>query len=78
MSKSELFRIKIQRGESVDDRPQVSKQLLIELLEKLRSDMNEIGVIMEYYGGMAEYAKHGKELINAARYVDDWIEEIKL
>lgn len=43
-------------------------------LEKLAAAMLEIGVEMDYFGGLtdAEIAEHGRELCGAARIAQDW------
>ncbi|TXH53679.1 MAG: hypothetical protein E6Q97_12605 [Desulfurellales bacterium] len=45
-------------------------------LRQLSKDMLEIAVDMDYFGGMAEWAKHGAELAGAAHIARTWADEI--
>lgn len=39
--------------------------------------MLDIATSMDYYGGFAEWAKHGSELANASLIVEQWADEIE-
>ena len=45
-------------------------------LARLADDIANIAVDMSYYGGFAEWAKHYKELFNAAAVCEQWSKEI--
>jgi len=55
----------------------MTKPELANRLHWLADEMIEIAVLMDYYGGMAEWAKHGKELTNAAFIARQWADEIR-
>ena len=53
-----------------------SKNELIDRLRALSMEMKEVGTQIDYFGGLARYAKHGAELVGAATIVEDWIFEM--
>jgi len=46
-------------------------------LRSLASEMDDIAVAMDYYGGLAEWAVYGRELVFAAGIVGRWADEIE-
>lgn len=46
-------------------------------LRVLADDMFNLAVDMDYYGGLAEWAKHAKELRGASVTVEQWAESIE-
>lgn len=46
-------------------------------LERLAEEMADLGICMDYYGGLSEWAKHGAEMIAAAKTATEWAEEIR-
>lgn len=57
--------------------PITQKAEIVKRLRELSDEMIEIGTAMDYYGGLAEYAKHGAELVGAAQIAKSWIPEIE-
>lgn len=57
--------------------PITQKTEIVKRLRELSEEMIEIGTAMDYYGGLAEHAKHGAELIGAAQIARSWIPEIE-
>jgi hypothetical protein len=51
-----------------------SKTEITDRLKALQAEMSEVGILMEYYGGLSEVAQHGKELYGAAMMMKTWIE----
>jgi hypothetical protein len=52
----------------------------IEIAEKLRAlaaQMDEVAALMDYYGGLAEWGKHGIELAMAGVLARQWADEIE-
>ena len=45
-------------------------------LVRMAAEMESIGVAMDYYGGLAEWARHGKELAGAANICREWAFEL--
>lgn len=50
---------------------------LLTRLRALAEEMTDIGTAMDYYGGTAEWSKHGLELCGAASLVREWVGEIE-
>jgi hypothetical protein len=46
-------------------------------LRALSAEMVEIAVEMDYFGGLAPWARHGLELAGAAGIAREWAEEIE-
>ncbi len=46
-------------------------------LRRVACDMEEIAVLMDYYGGRAEWARHGVELAGAAHMARGWADAIE-
>ncbi len=57
--------------------PITQKAEIVKRLRELSEEMIEIGTAMDYYGGLAEHAKHGAELVGAAHIARSWIPEIE-
>lgn len=55
----------------------ISKKHLAINLRQLANKMIKLGVQMDYYGGFAEYSKHGAEMVGAATLVKEWAMEIE-
>jgi hypothetical protein len=45
-------------------------------LQQLAGEMLSVAADMDYYGGLAEWAQHGKELVGAALMTREWSVEI--
>jgi hypothetical protein len=50
---------------------------LIARLDALAEQMTAVGTELDYYGGLAEFAKHGTELCAAAMVVWTWVDELE-
>ena len=51
-----------------------------EIAARLRTiayEMDCIAVLMDYYGGLSEWAKHGREMAGAGAIARQWAEEIE-
>jgi hypothetical protein len=46
-------------------------------LLSLADDMDAVALAMDYYGGMAPWAQHAKEMMGAAVLCRDWADEIQ-
>lgn len=46
-------------------------------LRKLADEMDEIAVTMDYYGGFAEWSRHGREIAGAGEIARQWAGEIE-
>lgn len=46
-------------------------------LRRVACDMAEIAVLMDYYGGLSEWARHGVELAGAAHIARSWADAIE-
>ena len=46
-------------------------------LRELADTASAIAVDMDYYGGMAEWATHGRELADTALQLRQWADEIE-
>ena len=56
----------------------VTRLEVAQLLGELSSRMFNAACVMDYYGGFAEWAKHGRELAGAAMLVREWADEIAM
>lgn len=45
-------------------------------LLSLAEEMDAISIVMDYYGGFAEWAKHGREIAGAGAIARQWADEI--
>lgn len=53
----------------------------LEIAQRLRSladDMTEVATLMNYHGGLAEWARHGVELAGAAHVARSWADAIEV
>ena len=46
-------------------------------LRKLAEGMDEVAAEMDYYGGFAEWSKHGREIAGAGAIARQWAEKIE-
>lgn len=46
-------------------------------LRLLADEMETLGADLDYYGGLAEWAKHGREMVGAAEIARVWAEQIE-
>lgn len=53
-----------------------TKKQIAKRLRTLANRMTDVATDMDYYGGFAEWALHGKELANAANIARQWADEI--
>ena len=54
----------------------VTRSEIAARLRALADDMEGIAVDMDYFGGFAEWAKHGKEMLGAAWIARQWADSI--
>lgn len=57
-------------------KPLTKKQIALRL-RQLANKMEKLGVEMDYYGGFAEWSKHGGEMVGAANIARKWAIEIE-
>ncbi len=62
----------------VDDNFVVDSDEITGKLQKLVSDMRELGCLMQQQGLINEMAQHGRELISAAVIAENWLKQIDL
>jgi hypothetical protein len=61
----------------VKENPPPTKAQIAARLRKLATEMDDIAVDMDYYGGLAEWAQHGREIAGAGKIARGWAEEIE-
>lgn len=57
-------------------RPPTQLEIAARLLS-LANEMDEMAVMMDYYGGFAEWAQHGREIAGAGNIARQWAYEIE-
>jgi hypothetical protein len=50
---------------------------IVKRLRKLAKEMLDLGVDMDYYGGITEIGKKGREMVGAAKIAESWIKGIE-
>jgi hypothetical protein len=55
----------------MSEQPATREEIVI-ALRHVAEAMELVGVSMEYYGGLNEIARHGKEMVGAAQLAKDW------
>ena len=60
------------------DKPAIAKHHIANRLRDLANDMDEIAALLDYYGGFAEWSRHGIELAGAGNIARQWALEIDL
>jgi len=58
-------------------RPPPTKTVIAARLRMLADDMDYLAACMDYYGGFAEWAKHGREIAGAGAIARQWAGEIE-
>ena len=56
--------------------PPPTKAQIAARLRKLAAEMDDIAVDMDYYGGLAAWAQHGREIAGAGKIAREWAAEI--
>lgn len=56
----------------------VAKHDIAYRLRRLADDMDAIAVLMDYYGGFAEWSRHGTEMAGAGNIARQWALEIDM
>lgn len=46
-------------------------------LRLLADEMEVLGADLDYYGGLAEWALHGREMVGAAEIAREWAKKIE-
>ncbi|HQU90279.1 MAG TPA: hypothetical protein PLC58_16990 [Denitromonas sp.] len=57
--------------------PPPTKMQIAARLRALAAEMDDIAVAMDYYGGLAEWAQHGREIAGAGAIARQWGDEIE-
>ena len=57
--------------------PPPTKAQIAARLRKLADEMDDISVDMDYYGGLAAWAQHGREIAGAGKIAREWADEIE-
>ena len=57
--------------------PPPTKVQIAVRLRKLADEMDDISLCMDYYGGLAEWAQHGREIAGAGKIAREWADEIE-
>jgi len=60
-----------------DYRPPPTKTVIAARLRMLADDMEYLAACMDYYGGFAEWSKHGREIAGAGAIARQWADEIE-
>jgi hypothetical protein len=63
--------------EVVGYRPPPTKTVIAARLRMLADDMEYLAACMDYYGGFAEWSKHGREIAGAGAIARQWAAEIE-
>ncbi|WP_186411237.1 hypothetical protein [Candidatus Propionivibrio aalborgensis] len=58
-------------------RPPPTKPFIAARLRMLADDMEYLAACMDYYGGFAEWSKHGREIAGAGAIARQWADEIE-
>ena len=58
------------------ERPTPTPEVIAARLRMLADDMEYIAACMDYYGGFAEWSKHGREIAGAGEIARQWADEI--
>ena len=58
--------------------PPRNKSEIAKQLRWLAEHMLDVATSIDYYGGMAEWGKHGQELAGAALVAKQWADEITI
>ena len=53
-----------------------TKREIAEHLKFLAADMDAVALAMDYYGGIAPWALHAREMMGAAEMAREWADEI--
>lgn len=53
-----------------------TKEEIAARLIKLADEMEDIAVAMDYYGGFAQWSRHGREMAGAGTIARNWAKEI--
>ena len=77
MTKAQLLAVGSTAGlEAGGERP--PKQIEIAArLRRLADEMDDISVCMDYYGGLAAWSQHGREIAGAGKIARQWADEIE-
>ena len=62
--------------DSGNERPPTPAEIACRL-RAIAYEMDCIAVLMDYYGGLSEWAKHGREIAGAGTIARQWAEEIE-
>lgn len=77
MTKAQLLAVGSTAGlEAGGERPPTPLEIA-EWLCALADEMDGISVVMDYYGGFSEWAKHGREIAGAGAIARQWASEIE-
>lgn len=76
MGDLEMFPKRIS-GTSADGNCPPSRLEIAARLRRLADEMDAIAVAMDYYGGFAEWAQHGREIAGAGAVARQWAGEIE-
>jgi hypothetical protein len=57
---------------SITTKPAIAMRLRL-----LADEMERLGTDIDYYGGLAEWSQHGREMVGAAKIARQWAEAIE-
>ena len=78
MTKAQLLAVGSTAGlEAGGERPPPTKNVIAARLRMLADDMEYLATCMDYYGGFAEWSKHGREIAGAGAIARQWADEIE-
>ena len=78
MTKAQLLAVGSTAGlETGGERPLPTKTVIAARLRMMADDMDYLAACMDYYGGFAEWSKHGREMAGAGAIARQWAEEIE-
>lgn len=76
MTKAQLLAVGSTAGlEAGGERPPTQLEIAARL-RRLADEMDDMAVMMDYYGGFAEWAQHGREIAGAGDIARQWADEI--
>lgn len=77
MTKAQLLAVGSTAGlEACGERPPTRTEIAARL-RVLADEMDDIAAAMDYYGGFAEWAQHGREIAGAGNIARQWAAEIE-
>lgn len=56
----------------------IAKPQLIEELRRIAKEAKDLGAKMEYYGGLSDFTRRGRHLVNAGAEMFNWADQLDI